>query len=135
MTPAADRAMDGDGYTGPARLQFGTSILDVQADLRGQFEPIDGRYHWYGRLARHDDLTAAMTGQGRATAVLSTPDGSADCEISDADPWQRYRVSGISTPPFRSELACPADAAGERSAEAAGGVSAERPADPGPREQ
>lgn len=107
--PAADyRAIDGDGYIGPARLQVGGSLLDVQADLRGQFEPIDGRYHWHGRLARHDDLTAAIAGQGRAAAVLSTPEGSADCEVSDPDPWQRYRVSGTSTPPFRSELVRPA---------------------------
>ena len=110
--------MDGDGYAGPARLRLGSSRLDVRADLRGQFEPIDGRYHWYGRLARHDGLTAAMAGQGRATAELSTPDGSADCEVSDPDPWQRYRVSGISTPPFRSELATPPEVPG--------------PGDPGP---
>jgi Domain of unknown function (DUF4873) len=112
MTPAADHAMDGDGYCGPARLQVGGSRFDVQVDLRGQFEPTDGRYHWYGRLARHDDLTAAMAAQGRATAVLSTPDGSADCEVSDPDPWQRYRVSGISTPPFRSELERPDEGTG-----------------------
>jgi NAD(P)-dependent dehydrogenase (short-subunit alcohol dehydrogenase family) len=105
MSPAADGAMDGDGFSGPAQLRLGTSDLDVQANLRGQFDPIDGRYHWHGRLERHDGLTAAMAGQGRAAGVLTTPEGAAECEVSDPDPWQRYRVSGISTPPFRSELA------------------------------
>lgn len=94
---------DDDGYRGPGQLRLGAQVLDVQADLRGRFEPVDGRYHWYGRLARHDGLTAALH-RGRAEGVLSTPGGDARCEISDPDEWQRYRVSGISTPPFRSDL-------------------------------
>jgi cation diffusion facilitator CzcD-associated flavoprotein CzcO len=67
--------------------------------LRGRFEPIDGRYHWYGRLNRDDGLTATLT-QGRGTGVLTTPQGAAACEVSDPDPWQRYRVTGSSRPPF-----------------------------------
>jgi len=117
MSPAADGPMDSDGFSGPARLRLGSIDLDVQADLRGQFDPIDGRYHWYGRLERHDGLTAAMAGQGRAAGVLTTPEGRAECELSDPDPWQRYRVSGVSTPPFRSELsAAAADAGGPATA-------------------
>jgi len=97
---------DGDGYAGPATLRIGDTTFAVQADLRGQFEPIDGRYHWYGRLARSDELTASMQ-QGRATGLLSTPEGTADCELYDPDPWERYRVAGISTPPFRAAISTP----------------------------
>jgi Domain of unknown function (DUF4873) len=97
---------DGDGYAGPATLRIGDTTFAVQADLRGQFEPIDGRYHWYGRLARSDELTASMP-QGRATGLLSTPEGAAECELYDPDPWDRYRVSGISTPPFRAAISRP----------------------------
>jgi len=98
--PTAD---DGDGYSGPARLRLGNVVFDVHADLRGRFEPIDGRYHWYGRLASHEGLTAWMT-RGRDAGVLTTPDGSAACEVSDPDPWQRYRVAGTSTPPFPAAM-------------------------------
>jgi hypothetical protein len=97
---------DGDGYAGPATLRIGDATFAVQADLRGQFEPIDGRYHWYGRLARSDELTASMR-QGRATGLLSTPEGTAECELYDPDPWERYRVAGISTPPFRAAISTP----------------------------
>ncbi|MBO0830677.1 MAG: NAD(P)-binding domain-containing protein [Actinobacteria bacterium] len=32
--------------------------------------------------------------------MLSTAEGTAECVVSDPDPWGRYRISGISTPPF-----------------------------------
>ena len=96
-------ADNADRYVGPATLRIGDSTFAVEADLRGQFEPIDGRYHWYGRLARSDALTASMR-QGRAVGLLSTPEGAAECELYDPDPWERYRVAGISTPPFRPAL-------------------------------
>jgi hypothetical protein len=93
------RPPDTDGYQGPATLRIGTSTFEVEADLRGRFEPIDGRYHWYGRLSRSDTLAAALT-RGRAEGTLSTADGAAECEVSDPDPWLRCRVSGVSRPPF-----------------------------------
>lgn len=100
---------EADGYTGPVTLRIGDRDFDVPAELRGHFEPIDGRYHWYGRLARHDGV-AAVLAPGRALGVLTTPDGTAPCELSDPDPWRRYRVTGTSTPPFRTGMAMHATA-------------------------
>jgi cation diffusion facilitator CzcD-associated flavoprotein CzcO len=79
----------------------------VHVDLRGYFQPIDGRYHWHGRIAAHDDLTAALAPGGRVAANIATPHGSAPCEIAEPDPWNRYRVTGISTPPFPTATALP----------------------------
>jgi hypothetical protein len=90
-----------DGYAGAARLTAGQHRFDVRVELRGHFQPIDGRYHWYGRVDRHDELTAALRGR-RAAGLVTTPVGTAPCELSDLDPWHRYRITGISTPPFRS---------------------------------
>ncbi|MBS2967120.1 DUF4873 domain-containing protein, partial [Actinocrinis puniceicyclus] len=100
-----------DGYRGPATLVL-TAVpsapeLAVQVDLRGYFQPIDGRYHWHGRIAAHDELTAALA-SGRGPATLTTPHGSAPCEISEPDPWNRYRVTGASTPPFPTAFAADA---------------------------
>jgi Domain of unknown function (DUF4873) len=94
-----DGTGDDDGYAGRAVLAAGGQQFDVHVELRGLFQPIDGRYHWYGRIARHDGLAAAL-GSSRGEGVLTTPEGSAPCELSDPDPWQRYRITGISTPPF-----------------------------------
>jgi hypothetical protein len=88
-----------DGYAGPATLIVDERELTVEVDLRGHFQPIDGRYHWYGRLAEHTELAELIGGRKR-TAVLRTPQGEATGEVSDPDPWRRYRITGISTPPF-----------------------------------
>ncbi|HEV2344662.1 MAG TPA: DUF4873 domain-containing protein [Actinocrinis sp.] len=88
----------------PATPRADTLDLRVTVDLRGYFQPIDGRYHWHGRIAAHDGLSAALA-SGRSTATISTPHGSASCEIADPDPWNRYRITGTSTPPFPSAFA------------------------------
>ncbi len=93
-----------DGYEGPATLVAGGARVDVQVRLRGHFQPIDGRYHWYGRI-EPNEAWPACSARGRARAVLTTPEGSAPCELSDPDPWQRYRVTGLSTPPFAAQTA------------------------------
>jgi hypothetical protein len=101
-----DERHDEDGYEGPAVLCVGQAEFQVEVRLRGQFQPIDGRYHWYGRVARHDGLSAAL-GSARAAGMLRTAAGSAPCDLSDPDPWGRFRVTGISTPPYASAARLP----------------------------
>jgi len=91
---------DEDGYAGRARLTIGEALFDVQVELRGHFEPIDGRYHWYGRIARND-LLARKLGGTKAAGVLQTEHGASPCDVGEPDTWHRYRITGYSTPPFR----------------------------------
>lgn len=88
-----------DGYAGQATVLVGDRELAVEVDLRGHFQPIDGRYHWYGRVASSAELTE-LTGGRKTKATIRTPHGSADGELSDPDPWGRFRIAGSSTPPF-----------------------------------
>jgi uncharacterized protein DUF4873 len=90
---------DEDGYTGEATVVVGEQELTIDVDLRGHFQPIDGRYRWYGRVASDEQLTAIAGGR-KTKATIRTPEGSADGELSDPDPWGRYRITGTSTPPF-----------------------------------
>jgi hypothetical protein len=85
---------DEDGYQGEAVLLLDGAELTVTVTLRGNFEPVDGRYHWYGRIQPHASLAS------RKDVVLRTPVGEAAGTLSDPDPWGRYRVSGTSRPPF-----------------------------------
>ncbi|RLK54682.1 DUF4873 domain-containing protein [Actinokineospora cianjurensis] len=91
--------MDEDGYQGPATLLVGEREFAVTVDLRGHFQPIDGYYRWYGRVCADAELSSAVAGR-KTAATLRTPQGEAVGELSDPDPWDRYRVMGTSTPPF-----------------------------------
>ena len=90
---------DEDGYTGGATLLVEETAMPVEVELRGYFQPIDGYYHWYGRIKPNRQL-ADLAGGRKKTAEIRTPQGSAIGEISDPDPWDRYRITGTSTPPF-----------------------------------
>ena len=45
---------DPAAYDGPASLVTAETSLDIEVRLRGMFQPLDGRYHWYGRVT-HDE--------------------------------------------------------------------------------
>jgi hypothetical protein len=96
------------GYTGPATLLVGGVQVDVEVDLRGSFQPIDGRYRWYGRVAADPELNRLIPGN-RAAAALRTPAGERRCELSDPDMWDRFRITGEGSPPFPSGLDLPED--------------------------
>ena len=84
-------------YAGPVELVAGERKIEVTATLRGEFQPIDGRFHWYGRLAASADLDAVGSG---ATVTLRTDHGQATGRLSDVDLWGRLRISGTGPPPF-----------------------------------
>ena len=94
-----DHEHDEDGYQGPAELVAGERTVPVRVLLRGYFQPIDGRYHWYGRIEANAEVDELTSG-GVRSAVLRTPHGEATGALSDQDPWQRFRIAGTSTPPF-----------------------------------
>jgi hypothetical protein len=87
-----------DGYDGPAHLVTESGDVPVQVTVRGLFQPIDGHYHWHGRIARDERVDAL--GRAGATVVLRTPGGEAEGRLSDVDPWGRYRITGVGRPPY-----------------------------------
>jgi hypothetical protein len=101
-----DEMAEEEGYTGTASLTVGDEEFEIEVDLRGHFQPIDGYYHWYGRIAAHEGLARLLSGR-KHKGEIRTAEGSALGEISDPDPWGRYRVTGTSTPPFAVPLGTP----------------------------
>lgn len=89
-----------DGYAGPARLVVDGQDLPVRVHLAGHLEPLDGRYHWYGRVERSDDVVALKEG-GTTRATLTVDDGgSRDVRLAEYDAWGHVLVSGLGAPPY-----------------------------------
>lgn len=106
MDQRAEPVAQEAGYSGAAEVLIGGQVVPVLVELRGFFQPIDGRFHWYGRIAANPELDRLVPGN-RAEVVLRTPTGERPGELSDPDLWGRYRVAGESTPPFPVDLEVP----------------------------
>ena len=88
-----------DGYRGPAELIAGDDVVPVEVVLAGHFDPISGRYSWYGRVAASPAVSALVAGSARVV-TLRTPHASVETKLSDVDPWGRPRVEGFGETPF-----------------------------------
>lgn len=91
---------DEDGYRGAARLDVGDDTIDVEVVLGGHLEPLDGKYHWYGRVVQHDAVDAAKSG-GTTQVELAIDDRpAAGGRLAEHDAWGNMRITGLGAPPF-----------------------------------
>ncbi|ASU79747.1 DUF4873 domain-containing protein [Actinopolyspora erythraea] len=88
-----------DDYNGTAVIFTAERHATVHVVLRGNFQPIDGRFHWYGRAEASGELEEIAGGR-KTDVVLRTPHGEAVATLSEPDPWNRYRITGLGRPPF-----------------------------------
>jgi Domain of unknown function (DUF4873) len=88
-----------DGYDGSAELIDGTTTIPVEVKLRGHFDPISGKYSWYGRVAATPEVASLVDG-GVRKVRLRTPHAEVETALSDIDPWGRPRVEGFGDAPF-----------------------------------
>jgi Domain of unknown function (DUF4873) len=89
------------GYEGPVRVYLDGSVVEVDARLHGFFQPIDGSYHWYGRLAPDDRIGDLVAERGRAGIEVSVGDGApVTARLGERNPWGGHRITGIGAPPF-----------------------------------
>ena len=98
-----------DGYEGPAELLDGDAAIAVMVKLSGHFDPISGKYSWYGRVAASPEVAALVAGGSRRVR-LRTPHAEVDTALSDVDPWGRPRVEGFGAAPFEVLTSLPAEA-------------------------
>ncbi|MGW6378620.1 DUF4873 domain-containing protein [Rhodococcus sp. NPDC055112] len=113
-----DEREDDDAYAGSAALTTDDVTLSVQVHLNGHFEPLDGNYHWYGRIAG-EGLTEQKQ-RGRSAMHLTIPGGpETPATLAEQDPWGNYRITGVGAPPFPLE---PVEIAEVRRQQGAGGT-------------
>lgn len=95
-TPPAEES----GYAGPAVLLLGERALDVDVHLDGHLEPLDGLFHWYGRIERSPAVAAAKKA-GAAAGELSIDDRApVAVRLAERDAWGHVQVSGTGAPPY-----------------------------------
>ena len=98
MVPAEDEL----DFAGPAVLSAGDDSYDVRVWLSGRVEPVDGRYHWGGRIAAHDGV-AQLVRDGRRAVTLRTADGrgsAVPARLGEVDAWGGVGVRATGTPPW-----------------------------------
>jgi hypothetical protein len=73
----------------------------VQVRLTGRFEPVDGRFHWGGRIAAHDGVAQLVrTGHREATLTVSGGGAGSEARLGEVDPWGGVRVFAVGRPPW-----------------------------------
>jgi Domain of unknown function (DUF4873) len=95
---------DGDadlGYERWLTVRVEGSAIEVVGQLHGFFQPIDGSYHWYGRLAPDERLSAHVAEHGRGTVEVSVAGGDrTPARLGERNPWGGHRLTGTGAPPF-----------------------------------
>jgi hypothetical protein len=76
--------------------------LPVNVHLSGRWEPVDGRYHWAGRIEPFAEV-ADLVRKGRRQVSLRIGERAVDARLAEVDPWGGVRVTGIGAPPWSSD--------------------------------
>jgi len=83
--------------------------IPVTVHLSGRWEPVDGRFHWGGRI-ESSPTVAHLVRAGRRDVRLAIGDRSAAARLAEVDPWGGVRVTGVGEPPWPAD----ADDLGEK---------------------
>jgi Domain of unknown function (DUF4873) len=76
----------------------GDRVVPVEVELSVRFEPVDGQYHWGGRIAPNPEVAALVRG-GTRTCELRI-ETTARARLGELDPWGGIRISGTGPPPL-----------------------------------
>ena len=95
--------MTAEAYAGPAALSADGTEVTVQVRLSGRLEPVDGRYHWAGRIAPLEQVTRLFASGVRSARLRIAGGVPVPVRLSEVDPWGAVRVTGVSPPPWPVE--------------------------------
>jgi len=90
----------GEEYAGPVMVVAGDVTVRADARLTGHVEPVDGRFHWGGRLAPNAELVGLVRGGARAVLLRLDNGSSCDARLQEVDPWGGVRVAAVGSPPW-----------------------------------
>jgi len=97
---SADAVWTAEEYEGEAVVRAQGREIPVQLKLSGRFEPVDGRYHWGGRIAPQPDIERLARSTEKDVTVQVGRLAGAPARLAEVDPWGGVRVQGLSRPPW-----------------------------------
>jgi hypothetical protein len=89
-------------YAGAAVLRADGVEVSVTIEVAGRVEPVDGRYHWGGRVAPAPEVAALVRGGKRAAELGLPGTPPVPARLGDVDPWGGVRITGVGTPPWHA---------------------------------
>ena len=89
-----------DGYSGAAVLRAGGVEVAVTVEVGGRVEPVDGRYHWNGRVAPAPEVAALVRAGKRSVEVTVAAGPPSPARLGELDPWGGVRITGVGPPPW-----------------------------------
>lgn len=79
---------------------------EVRLHVTGHWEPIDGRYHWAGRIEPEPRVVRLLR-SGRRDVEVRVGDRITRARLTEVDPWGGVRVTGVGEPPWPPEEPAP----------------------------
>ncbi|GIH18428.1 DUF4873 domain-containing protein [Rugosimonospora africana] len=89
-----------EGYAGPVVVVAGEVTVRGEAHLSGHVEPVDGRFHWGGRLTPDPALAGLVRAGTRSVRVSVGDRPPCEARLGDVDPWGGVRLRGTGRPPW-----------------------------------
>ena len=91
---------EGTGFSGEASLIVGDQVMDVVVHLDGHLEPLDGRFHWYGRIERSAEMEAVKDAGATTGLLVIGEHAPAELRLAEHDAWGHVQVKGVGAPPY-----------------------------------
>lgn len=92
------------GYDGKATLVVADQEIEVTVHLDGHLEPLDGRFHFYGRIERSAAVAAVKDAGATTGSLVIAGRVPAEIRLAEHDPWGHVQVSGTGAPPYPMDL-------------------------------
>jgi len=83
-----------------ASLVAGEHTYPVELRLSGQFQPIDGRFHWSARMSAGPEVVALLRSGRRDVLLVGTARADpVPARLVELNPWGGIRIAGVGRPP------------------------------------
>jgi hypothetical protein len=87
-------------FHGSAVVLAGEDSYPVDVALTARLEPVDGKYHWGGRIAVSPGVVALVRSGTRQVALVIGDGAPAEARLGEPDLWGGVRITGTGHPPW-----------------------------------